>query len=215
MRLHAAQPFTELRSTAEPLLDEARVISESLGGSPLARAAIDERAPQAKRLARDEALAELVRRFFTSHGPATVRDFAWWSGLTVADTKAGLAMLGSQVAQETIGGQTYWFSASMPAVAEAPMNGHLLPVYDEYGIAYKNHSAVLDPKYAELIQGGFFTSAFALKGEIIGMWRRTFKGKTVVVESLPFRSFSPGESEVFAAAAQRFGAFLGMPVMLA
>ena len=55
---------------------------------------------------RDEALAELTRRYFISHGPATVRDFVWWSGLTVADAKAGLALVGADLSQEEIDGQT-------------------------------------------------------------------------------------------------------------
>ncbi len=177
-------------------------------------ALLDERAPQARRLARDEALAELTLRFFTSHGPATVQDFAWWSGLTVADVKAGLAMLTAQLHHEAIDGQTYWYSSSMPSVPETPLTAHLLPVYDEYGIAYKNQSAALDPMYAELLNDRFFTSAFALNGEIIGMWRRTFSKQTVVIELAPFRPFSAAESDAFAAAARRFGDFLGMPVVL-
>jgi hypothetical protein len=144
-----------------------------------------------------------------------VKDFSWWSGLTVADVKAGLAMLGSRLLHEEIDGQTYWFSASLSSIEAPPMRGHLLPVYDEYTIAYKNHSAVLDPMYAELVKDGFFTSAFVLQGEIIGMWRRTFSRESVVIESAPFRPFTAAEREAFAAAAQRFGAFLGMPVVVA
>ena len=177
-------------------------------------ALLEERAPQARRLARDEALAELIRRFFTSHGPATVKDCSWWSGLTMSDVKAGLTMLMPQLAHEEIDGQTYWFSESLPAAQEPPVTGHLLPVYDEYTIAYKNHSAALDPLYSDLVQNRFFTSAFAMQGELIGMWRRTFSKKSVVIESAPFRPFSAAERDAFAAAAQRFGAFLGMPVVV-
>ena len=178
-------------------------------------ALLDERAPQARRLARDEALAELTRRFFTSHGPATPHDFSWWSGLTVADAKAGLAMLGDQVTQEEVDGQTYWFAASMPAAAPPSQTGRLLPVYDEYTIAYKNHSASYDWKYAEMLAGRLFTSPFAVNEDIIGMWRRTFAKKSVVVEYAPFRPFTAAEQDAFATAAQQFGDFLGMPVVLA
>lgn len=191
---------------------EGVVCSGPRRGKQHTYALLDERAPQARRLARDDALAELTRRYFTSHGPAAVKDFSWWSGLTIADVKAGLSMLGSQLASETIDGQTYWFAES---AAEAPlMTGHLLPVYDEYTIAYKNHSAALDPKYAAQTNNRFFTSAFAINGEIIAMWRRTFDKKSVVVESAPFRPFTAVERDAFAAAARRFGIFLGMPVDL-
>lgn len=55
-------------------------------------ALLDEWAPTARRMARDEALAEIARRYFTSHGPATLQDFAWWSGLTVANAQAALEL---------------------------------------------------------------------------------------------------------------------------
>jgi hypothetical protein len=177
-------------------------------------ALIDERAPQSRKLARDEALAELTRRYFTSHGPATVKDFAWWSGLTVADVKVGLSMLGSQLVSEEIDGQTFWYSPSMSAIQQAPITGHLLPVYDEYGIAYKYHSASLDSMYAEQMKSGFFTSAFVLGGQYIGMWRRTFNKGAIHIEVAPFRPFTAAEQEAFAEAAQRFGDFMNMPVVL-
>ena len=45
------------------------------------------------RSTRDEALATLAPRYFRSHGPALVADFAWWSGLTVRDAKAAIALV--------------------------------------------------------------------------------------------------------------------------
>src|SRR5215831_14045710 len=71
-------------------------------------ALLDEWAPKAKRMSRDESLAELAGRYFTSRGPATLQDFAWWSGLTTADASAGLEMAKRSLAQETVKGQTYW-----------------------------------------------------------------------------------------------------------
>src|SRR5690242_18357747 len=86
-------------------------------GKQFTYALLAERAPTAKTLPRDEALAELTRRYFTSHGPAKVRDFAWWSGLTMADARAGLEMVGADLGHEEIAGQTYWFPDSLsPAI---------------------------------------------------------------------------------------------------
>jgi hypothetical protein len=104
---------------------------------------LSERAPQATALERDEALALLVRRFFTSHGPALIKDFVWWSGLTVADTKRGLELAKDYLNQEDINGQTYWFAADMQHHTLAKKPAFLLPSYDEYGVAYKDHSAFL------------------------------------------------------------------------
>src|SRR5262245_29999042 len=71
---------------------EGLMCSGAYRDKQLTYALLAKRAPRPKRLSRDEALATLTRRFFASHGPATVRDFVWWSGLTTADTKRGLEM---------------------------------------------------------------------------------------------------------------------------
>src|SRR5262249_24867384 len=71
-------------------------------------ALLDEWVPAAKMMERDEALAELARRYFTSHGPATLQDLVWWSGLTTADARAGLEMAKPYLANETVDGKTYW-----------------------------------------------------------------------------------------------------------
>src|SRR5579884_4270870 len=90
------------------------ICSGARRGKQFTYALLAERAPQARALDRDKALAELTLRYFSSHGPATAQDFVWWSGLTIVDAKAGLAMATSYLQQETINGQTYWFSPSTP-----------------------------------------------------------------------------------------------------
>ena len=91
---------------------QAIICSGPRRGSQFTYALMDERAKPAPALTREEALAELTRRYFTSHGPASIRDFVWWSGLTTADARAGLAMLGADVCDEAIDDVTCW---SLPA----------------------------------------------------------------------------------------------------
>jgi hypothetical protein len=177
-------------------------------------ALLDERAPQARSLPRDEALVELTKRYFTSHGPATVQDFAWWSGLTVADGKAGLAMLGSQLINEEIAGKAYWFSPATPAINEIRLTVQLLPVYDEYGIAYKDRSALLDPAYTEQPEDRFFVSPLVVNGRVAGMWRRTFSKGTVVIDTKLYRPLTAAENNAFVDAARCYGEFLGMSVKI-
>ena len=192
---------------------EALICSGPKRGNQQTYALLDRRVPPAPRLTRDEALAELTRRYFTSHGPATPHDFAWWSGLTVADARNGLSLLGADMQRETIEGTDYWFAADAPPPAP-PGTAFLLPVYDECTIAYRNHSAVLDPQYAEQIRTGFFTSAFMVDGEIIGMWRRIVRPKAAQIELAPFRPLAQDEQAAFESAAARYGAFLERPVTL-
>jgi hypothetical protein len=105
-------------------------------GKQFTYALLDERVPPTRVWERDEALAELTRRYFTGHGPATVRDFIWWSGLTVADARAGLDMSASHLTHETINGQTYWFAASIPTLLEPSRDAYLLPAYHEFLVGF-------------------------------------------------------------------------------
>jgi hypothetical protein len=174
-------------------------------------ALLEEWVPRARKLERDEALAELARRYFTSHGPATLKDFVWWSGLTVADARAGREAAGAHLAAETAGGETYWLSPSSPAATGAAPAVHLLPVYDEYTVAYRDRSAVLVPEYAERREAGngIFSPSIVARGQVVGVWKRVLKRGSVVVTPIPFRPLSKAERGGLAAAAERYGAFLG------
>ena len=90
------------------------ICSGARRGKQFTYALLDEVVPVSRKLDHDEALAELTRRYFTSHGPATPQDFAWWSGLTANDARTGLAMNSACLAREVIDGQDYWFAPSLP-----------------------------------------------------------------------------------------------------
>src|SRR6266849_969246 len=203
--------FTHIMMRAE--LDGI-VCSGARRGKQFTYALLDERAPQARMLDRDEALAELTIRYFTSHGPATVQDFVWWSGLTVIDAKAGLEMVKSQLMHEVVDGQTYWFSPSTPRVQGLSQAAYLLPNYDEYTVGYTDRSAIFDALHTNKLdpRGGLLTNTMVLDGQVIGTWKRTFKKNTVVIEVNPFVPLSATETRAFAVAANRYGAFLTMSV---
>jgi len=173
-------------------------------------ALLDEWAPMVKRMERDEALVELARRYFTSHGPATLQDFAWWSGLTTADAKAGLEMAKRFLAQEVSDGQTYWLASSMPAAKDSSPTAYLLPAFDEYTVAYKDRSAVLDPKYTKQVNSGngIFYPTIVMDGQVVGTWKRTIKKDTLVITPSPFTKLKRAETHSLAEAASRYGEFL-------
>ena len=179
-------------------------------------ALLDEWVPAARTLARDEALAELARRYFTSHGPATVQDLVWWSGLTVADAKAAIEMARSHLVHENFEGQVYWLAPSMPAVKAASPTAYLLPPYDEYTVAYKDRSAVLDPLYNKLVNtgNGVFSPIIVVDGQVVGTWKRAVKKAAVVITPGPFTTINKTAMRAVAAAANRYSAFLGAPVVL-
>jgi Winged helix DNA-binding domain len=182
-------------------------------GKQFTYALLDERAPHARSLPRDAALAELVRRYFTGHGPASVHDFAWWSGLTVGEAKAGLEMVGSDLTRAVIDGQTYYISASMRQVEESPDAAYLLPTFDEILVGFSAFDK-LRSGGQDLSQKVVFDPRIVMGGRIVGSWRRTFKKGAVVVEIAPFNRLTTAEDEAIAAAAQGYGDFLGMPAIL-
>ena len=176
---------------------------------------LDEWVPKAKRLERDEALAELARRYFTSRGPATLQDFAWWSGLKVSDARAGLEMVSSRLAQETIGGKAYWMPQNQQATPGASAEVNLLPSFDEYLLAYKDRKASLDPRDAPKIvpgKGGMFLPTVVRDGRVEGTWRRTFKKSRVVITTNFFSSPKTRKTRALAEAAERYGHFLSVPL---
>lgn len=170
---------------------------------------LDERVPHTPTMTREEAVAELVRRYFLSHGPAMVQDFAWWSGLTIADARHALDPCPPGLIQEVIEGQTYWGPNAAPWEATGHQ-AHLLSNYDEYG-SYKDRSAILDPADADK---GVFSHSLLLDGHLLGTWKRTIKRRSLEVETAPYRPLTENEQQAVVRAADAYGAFLGVPVLL-
>jgi hypothetical protein len=166
--------------------------------------------PMAESKPRDEALAELARRYFQSHGPATVHDFAWWAGLTVADAKDGIGGAGKALTRETIDGGEYWSGTeSADAAVDEPL-ARLLPMYDEFLVAYRDRSASVSPEQTDAYQSGnpVFSWVIVLNGQARGIWKRTVKKDTVEIELKPDGPLSDAEREVLDAEAQRYADFV-------
>jgi hypothetical protein len=190
---------------------DAVICSGARRGKQFTYALLDERAPQAKSLERDEALAELAQRFFMSRGPATVKDFAWWSGLAQNAAREGLEMIKSQFMREVVDGRTFWFPATRPPAKDLSHTAYLLPNYDEYLIAYRDHSGVFDPaNLSKLV----FGHLIVIDGRVVGTWRRTLKKDAVAIETNTFEPLTKAENRAVAQAARQYGAFLDLPVTL-
>jgi hypothetical protein len=170
---------------------------------------------EGKTLPKDEALAQLARRYFTSRGPATLADFTQWSGLLISEARAGLESIKPELVEELIDNQSYFFSPETPKPPEHSL--YLLPGFDEYVLGYKDRSAVLDAQFANSIcpgGNGMFVSTIVSEGRIIGTWKRTIKKNTVDIALNPFRPLHADEMDVLGEAAARFGEFLGLTAML-
>jgi hypothetical protein len=173
---------------------------------------LDEWVPHARQLDGDEALTTLTRRYVASHGPATDRDFAWWSGLTLTEARRGLHLVAGEFAQETLAGQTYWASATAAPESQPPsQRAYLLPPYDEFTVAYKDRSAALDPAFPNdpfTILG----PVIVVDGRLVGTWKRTLSKDRAVVNLRLFAPLDAAQQAAVEQAAARYGRFLGLPV---
>ena len=193
------------------------VCSGGRRGKQFTYALLDERVPHTPALERDQALAELAKRYFISRGPATVQDFEWWSGLTLTDARKGLDFIKSKLINEVLNGQMYWFADSMPTKLPAP-TAHLLPNYDEYTVGYADRSAIFETAHTNKLDSRgniLFQNALVLDGRAAGTWRRTIKKQEVVLELALFRKLTKPEERAVVAEAERYGNFLGLAVVLA
>ncbi|HEY0707559.1 MAG TPA: winged helix DNA-binding domain-containing protein [Polyangia bacterium] len=228
---HAAQtgliclgPMTFKAAAQQRVVDEADEPADAAGAEGAKEQTfvlLDEWAPGGKALDRDEALARLARRYFTGHGPATVRDFAWWGGLSLTDARAGIAGAKPSLQSETIEGVEFWLVAdqeprSRAIVSSRSGRAHLLPAFDEYLIGYADRRAVLAAAHVDKIVpggNGIFMPTIIVDGQVVGIWRRTFSKRGVEVSLLPFkRAGLRALLAALAPAAERFAAFLGRPL---
>ncbi len=173
---------------------------------------LDEWVPKSDPLTRQQALARLAKLYFSSHGPATIHDFAWWSGLKMTDVRTGVQEIEETLTSFESGGRVY----KMPKVSGIPIHEDqalLLPGFDEYILGYKDRSDVLSPaRNQEICPGnnGMFLSTIILRGRVAGIWKREIKRNQVTVTVNPFDALSPEDLVLIEKAAVRYGEYLGV-----
>ncbi|HJR15227.1 MAG TPA: winged helix DNA-binding domain-containing protein [Gemmatimonadales bacterium] len=186
---------------------EGVICSGPRRGKQLTYALLADRAPAARSLPREEALAELTRRYFRSHGPATIRDFVWWSGLRTIEARRGVEMSGAK--SHEVDGTTYWTIGRTGGIHRGrKIDVHLLPVYDEFLVAYRDHQAVPRPAY---VLGGFL-NALVIAGQVTGTWRAIAAANGFMVEVTPLRRLTATQRRSLTQAVTRYRRFLGVPV---
>ena len=192
----------------------AVIANGAMRGKQHTYALVEERAPDAVELAPDEALAELTRRYFTSHGPATVKDFAWWSSLTVTQIKRGIALLGSELASEVVEGRTYWYAPSPPPAPEPAGTVHLLQAYDEYIVAYTESRDVgnIAARAFAIANENTLVQAVVLDSQVVGVWRRVVERAGIRAEINLATKVTRSQRAAIEAGFARYATFAGVPV---
>ncbi len=184
-------------------------------GKQLTFVLLDEWVPAAKEMDREAALAELAGRYFTSHGPGTLYDFVWWSGLTAADARSAIDAAKSYLVQECINGSIHWLGPNGLEVKRSVV-AHLLPPYDEYTVGYKDRSALIDASHLKLLDPvrSIFAPVILINGKIVGTWKRTFEKRAVVISPFLFDRLNAGEQNALGHTAEEYGRFVGLSVLM-
>ena len=192
------------------------VCSGPMRKNKLTYSLLADRAPVRTVLSRDEALATLAGRYFKSHGPATLRDFAWWSGLSVTEARKGLEMIKPAFLSEAIATQTYWFTDTINSRPTAAPSVHLLPAYDEYLISYANRSAALAivNNKKTISDNGIFRPVIVIDGQVEGIWKRTTIKDKVKIETSHFKVHDSETIRSLKKEATRYGIFLDKKIDL-
>lgn len=208
----AGQRLAHLMMEAE--LDGV-VCSGPRRGKQFTYALLEERVPPAAVLSRDESLRALAVRYFATRGPATLHDFAWWSGLTMADARRAIDIAGDAIDRADIDGRAHHTAgdASRPRKPTA----HLLPNYDEYFIGHRDRGAIgVRVRSVESVTGGsmLITNVVIVDGQLVGGWRRR-DARDGVALSLDLRArLTPAERSRIRKAIARLARFLAAPVTL-
>lgn len=176
-------------------------------------ALLTQRVPKIKTLTREKAISEIVKRYFQSHGPAQLKDFAWWSGLTIRDGLAGIEV-NKEIKNETVDGKTYYF---YPAKIEANDKIFLLPNYDEYTVAYRDRRLLtenVDFARLDSRQNPLFNNVVIIDGKVEGVWKKIPKSKEIVLDLRLFRSLNLNEKELLNISIEKYSSFLNIPIKL-
>jgi len=206
------KPNTPLRVSFIMLRAEldGLVCSGARIGRHFTYALLDERVPEAPTLDRDAALAELTRRYFTSHGPATVHDYSWWSGQTMGDARAGLEMVKSELVETAIDGASFWSAPAARARGTTARRAYLLPAYDECMLSYRDVRVALKPYSAQLTLSAGAT--IVIDGRVVGAWKRNATTDGISLQAVPFTSFTRRDRDAIEEAAEGYGRFWATPV---
>ncbi|GAA1636100.1 crosslink repair DNA glycosylase YcaQ family protein [Georgenia ruanii] len=158
---------------------------------------LEEWVPRPRRLEPEEALGEWALRYFRSHGPATRKDFQWWTKLTAREATVGMALARERLESVEVDGVEHLMDPSTPerlaAARRAARAVHLLPGFDELLLGYQDRRASLPPEFADRVVpggNGMFRPMVVAGGTVVGTWRWTGRGDRRTIVAEPFTEFS-------------------------
>jgi hypothetical protein len=188
------------------------IVSGTIGGKQPTFTAFADRVPEGPSMPREEAMAELARRYFLSRGPATLRDFARWSSLTLAEATAGLSAVRSGFEHRDIEGRAYYFAARSTRRSPAPPRIDLIQAYDECIMSYSESKDVLRSDVATRHSPNLniYLHAVLLNGRLVGHWKTVFDRKSLTVHAALYRDLNRDERAAMDDATARLSRYFGV-----
>jgi len=179
-------------------------------GKQFTYALFDDRVPVGNTMPAKEALGELVKRYFTSHGPATLQDFAWWSGLTLADAKSGLDLASTGLTAFESNGLKFWMKENGSDLKIKMPVAHLLPAFDEFAVAYGDRTAAVNPKYLTQARYVIFDPSIVINSKVAGTWKRTVNKNKIDITLNLFGKINKTQTNAIEVAAGLYKKFMNI-----
>lgn len=194
---------------------EGIICSGARAGRQFTYALLEERVPSFKRLDEEEALGQLTERYFNSRGPATLKDFMVWSGLTSTQVKKEIGLVSSQFEQEQLGEEVFYYSSPVASDKKHFQHALILPPYDEYIMGYKNRDAIFfNHNKKNPLAALMFDNTIIIEGQVAGSWRRTMQKSFIEMEYQLFDPRKKKHEALLKRAAGQFASFMELPVRL-
>jgi hypothetical protein len=194
---------------------QARLCLAGREGKQHTFALLDEWIGDSRDLTGEEALGELALRYFASHGPASLKDFMWWAGITAKDAAVATAIAGPSLETATVDGVRYWWrDGERPSSEPATPQVRLLPAFDEYTVAYQDRSLLVEGR-APTSKMSLLNPAVLVDGRVVGTWKRVLRRDHVTIETALSRKLARAEAAALSEAVGTYGAFLGLEARLA
>lgn len=193
------------------------VCNGNMKGRQITYSLLEEKVPKTKtKLTKEEGLAKLAKRYFESHGPATLPDFTWWSGFPATTAKLAVLSIESELDSVEVDGKKYWFKKGLTCELNAPKKIHFLPSFDEILISYKTREITIAKEHQAnaFTNNGIFWPIIIENEKVIGIWKRSLNKGYTKIETSFFESISQKKKALVFEAIKPFENYLETKIII-
>ncbi len=168
----------------------------------------------------DDALRGLVQRYLRSFGPATVSDFAYWSGMKVRDAMPAFEAIADSTEEVSITGKRRKYlileedTDQLCGTEVLSTHARLLPQFDALVMGHRDKTRFIDPSHNSeiFLPRADIAATILLGGKIAGVWNIRKHKKSWRLELSPFRDLSEEERETIELEVESLQEFTGFEI---